>query len=230
MALLEVMKHTKNAVKLLKSPRESGILKWTFHFLTEIGIVVFAITLSIWLHDVSVKNHQQEDVKEFLVDLKADLKEDQQIVKLAKESFSQGVNQKDISVKTLSYEFDALKNDTISEVNLLQSSFKFNQGNYEGFKSGGNISLIKNKELKKAILKYYEQNLHDFEKARATYGQQANKVLDLSIEGEETAKSKLLKTNVSILYKHQIGVLLELETISKNIDGLLTEIEKELTE
>ncbi|MBC7525013.1 MAG: hypothetical protein H7239_11315 [Flavobacterium sp.] len=39
----------------------------------EIFIIVFAVSLSIWLHSWSEHNHQQNEVKKFLVDLKSDL-------------------------------------------------------------------------------------------------------------------------------------------------------------
>jgi len=42
----------------------------------EIFIIVFAVTLSIWLHSWSDHRHEQKEVEEFLSGLKGDLAKD----------------------------------------------------------------------------------------------------------------------------------------------------------
>ena len=44
-------------------------------------------------------------------------------------------------------------------LNFGLTTFKANDGNYQGFKSSGKIGFIENKELKKRILAYYENEL-----------------------------------------------------------------------
>ena len=44
-------------------------------------------------------------------------------------------------------------------MNFSLTTFKANDGNYQGFKSSGKIGFIENKELKKQVLAYYENEL-----------------------------------------------------------------------
>jgi hypothetical protein len=39
-------------------------------------IIIFAVTISIWFHNLSEHKHQQEEVKQFLEGLKSDLTRD----------------------------------------------------------------------------------------------------------------------------------------------------------
>src|SRR5690242_16282248 len=75
MAEQEVIKHTKKAYTVL-SHKEHSVFYKIKEFIMEIFIIVFAITISIWFHNRSEHSHQQQDVKEFLLGLKADLQND----------------------------------------------------------------------------------------------------------------------------------------------------------
>ena len=72
MAEEEIAKHTKKAYKIWNS-KEHGFWHKTKEFFIEILIIVFSITISIWLHDKSEHGHQQKEVKEFLLGLREDL-------------------------------------------------------------------------------------------------------------------------------------------------------------
>src|SRR6187549_1084859 len=75
MADQEVIKHTKKVYQVWKDGEQSWWHKLK-EFLLEIAIIVFAVTISIWFHDLSEKRHKQHDVKEFLTGLKTDLQRD----------------------------------------------------------------------------------------------------------------------------------------------------------
>ena len=60
----------------------------------EILIIVFAVTLSIKLHEWSEHRHQQQEVKEFLSDLHEDLKEDIESLKATKSQLIETVKDK----------------------------------------------------------------------------------------------------------------------------------------
>ena len=53
--------------------KEHSIWHKISEFLIEMCIIVFAVTISIWFHNLSEHRHQQEEVKQFLEGLKADL-------------------------------------------------------------------------------------------------------------------------------------------------------------
>src|SRR4051812_34516056 len=75
MAEQEVIKHTKKIYKVWNS-KEHSFWQKLKEFLLEVFIIVFAVSLSIWFHNRSEHANQQEDVKQFLLGLKSDLKSD----------------------------------------------------------------------------------------------------------------------------------------------------------
>src|SRR5436190_21769102 len=74
MAEQEVIKHTKKIFTVWGSNK--GFWHKLGEFLIEIIIIVFAISLSIYVHDRSELKHQRHETKEFLLGLKQDLKTD----------------------------------------------------------------------------------------------------------------------------------------------------------
>jgi len=74
MAEQEVIKHTKKVFTLWSGSK--GFWHKLGEFILEIFIIVFAISLSIYLHDRSVVKHQRHETREFLLGLKEDLKTD----------------------------------------------------------------------------------------------------------------------------------------------------------
>ena len=75
MAEQEVIKHVKEVVAISKDKTKKWQTK-VLEILLEIGIIVFAVTLSIWLHNWSDSNKDREEEREFLTGLKGDLQAD----------------------------------------------------------------------------------------------------------------------------------------------------------
>jgi len=75
MAELEVAKHGKNVVHLM-AKKEHALSHRLREIAVEIAIIVFAVSMSIWLHGLSEHHHQQQEVRSFLVGLKGDLEGD----------------------------------------------------------------------------------------------------------------------------------------------------------
>src|SRR5258707_4604626 len=71
----EVTKHTRKIFKTLKKPNHT-LAEKVKETLVEICIIVFAVTLSIWLHSWSEHRHEQKEAHEFLMGLKDDLTKD----------------------------------------------------------------------------------------------------------------------------------------------------------
>lgn len=151
----EILKHTQKIKKAMKNKKHSWKDKFK-EIMIEIFIIVFAVSLSIYLHSWSEHNHQQEEVQEFLVDLKSDLNED--IIAMNRES---------IDMKNAVKNIDAFKKMTPSdvkkvgniEINIGLTMRQTNTAVFEGFKSSGKIGFIENKKLKKDILEYFTQNM-----------------------------------------------------------------------
>jgi len=122
--------------------------------LMEIFIIVFSITLSIWLNNWSEHRKQVREGREFLLDLSDDLKKD------IKSMEEKNAGKSEILKTCLMVaNFSPEQLDTVQNVslNFALSTFKANNGNYEGFKSSGKIGYIKDNDLKKQILEYYQE-------------------------------------------------------------------------
>lgn len=159
MAEQEVIKHTKKIYKVWNS-KEHGFWEKVKEFVLEIVIIVFAVSLSIWLHGQSEHAHQQKDVKDFLLGLQTDLKLDRQEMEADRERFiksgkafyylrSLQLNEKP-NKDSVSYYNDVFFNST----GLIP-----NDGRFEGFKSAGKIGTIENKVLQNEILDLYQENI-----------------------------------------------------------------------
>jgi Family of unknown function (DUF6090) len=126
--------------------------------IVEIFIIVFAVTLSIWLHGWSEHRHQQQEVKEFLTDLKEDLKNDAVSYTRSKDGLAANLKDYQFCLSLAKNQVDSLKKVHGSlAFHSSISTTKINNGNYEGFKSSGKIGYIENKQLKRQILKYYQE-------------------------------------------------------------------------
>jgi hypothetical protein len=147
MADQEIIKHTKKVYKIWNSKEHTFIEKLK-EFLFEIFIIVFAVSLSIWLHSSSEHRHQQKEVKEFLISLKQQLKSDSASIVSIKNGYTKIIQQ------------SKNKNDTPKDSIYLNVPISpIDDGIYQGFKSSGKLGYIENKEIKASILTYYEKLL-----------------------------------------------------------------------
>lgn len=71
----EIIKHTKNIYSEMNNKNHSFKEK-AKEVLAEILIIVFAVSLSIWLHSWSEERHEHKDAQLFLIGLKEDLQND----------------------------------------------------------------------------------------------------------------------------------------------------------
>ena len=86
MAEDEIAKHSRKIYKTWFN-KELTIWHKISEFLIEMTIIVFAVSISIWFHNLSEHAHQQEEVKQFLTGLKADLTQDIKEMENDKESY-----------------------------------------------------------------------------------------------------------------------------------------------
>lgn len=155
----EVQGHTKKIYKAWRNPKEKFWDK-AKEIAVEIGIIVFAISLSIWFHSWSEHRHEQKDVKAFLVGLKSDLESDIKEMKEDIESYK-GAG------KTFSYILSLKKGEIANQDSINKYTNYFNNttglianaGRFEGFKSSGKISYIENEQLQNDILDLYEEDI-----------------------------------------------------------------------
>jgi hypothetical protein len=182
MAEEEIAKHTKKLYKTWFN-KEFTIWHKISEFMIEIAIIVFAVTISIWFHNMSEHRHQQEDVKQFLEGLKSDLTADVAEMHNDIKSFE---NQ-----RTLFNYLGSLKKserpskDTLHKYrNWLFNSTALNpnDGRFQGFKSSGKIGTIENKTLQNDIMDLYEEDIPMLLASTTSYNNTKLKLMDFLAE------------------------------------------------
>ncbi len=159
MAEQEVIKHTKKIVATLKSDKHSFWDK-VREFITEIFIIVFAITLSIWFHSWSEHRSEQKQVKIFLLGLKHDINEDISQTKMVINDYKMYD-----TLYTYISHFSPVKQpnkDSIAYVVGLLNRNTFlrpNKNRFNGFLSAGKMNNIESDSLVTEILFYYQEAL-----------------------------------------------------------------------
>jgi len=212
----EVAKHTKKIYQTMKSPQHSFWEK-VKEVAIEIFIIVFAVTLSIWLHSWSDHRHEQKEAEEFLRGLKGDLAKDIQLLEANKNTFIQidsnfnriaalvdnkGIDKK--NEKTLSGLFDL--EERVTHANI---------GRYEGFKSSGKIGTIENDSLKQDILIYYQQTVTGVQDDESFVNEFQTKTLDLMVNRDyntslrDLAKTFKMRTSLDVLHYNLKGAINE---------------------
>jgi hypothetical protein len=140
----------------------------TREILLEIAIIIFAVSMSIWLHSVGEHRHEQAQVKTFLLGLKRDIQSDIAQVK---------------DVVAFHHDADehyaylaSLDPDAAPEREKFNKAYsRLNTNNflvprlarYEGFKSSGKMTNIENEELLEKIVNLYQ---YDIPKASLSSG------------------------------------------------------------
>jgi len=159
MAEQEVIKHTKKVYKIWSSKKHS---KWekVKEFFIEVLIIVFAVSLSIWLHEKSEHSKHNAEVKEFLLGLKEDLTSDISEMKDDIKSYQRSgmaynyIATLKVNEKPNADSIFAHRNAFFNQTKLIP-----NIGRFEGFKSSGKIGFIEDKELQNDIMDFYQEDI-----------------------------------------------------------------------
>lgn len=156
MAEQEIAKHTKQVVRLM-GKSEHG---WR-HKLGEMGLeivtIVFAVSLSIWLHSLGEHRHEQQQVRAFLLGVRHDIGSDIETIK----ELNQAYHGYDANFDYLG----KLDPRSAPDAQTFTPAYERADGNYffnplvsryQGFKSSGKLGHIENEALLEKILDLYE--------------------------------------------------------------------------
>lgn len=227
----EILKHGLKAYYEMKNKNHS-LWERTKEILIEILIIIFAVTVSIWLHGWDEHRQQQKEVREFLSDVKNDLQQDVQNMKTTKDSITKKNNDY--------YTFLNYNAADTSKQNKSSFAFstaiittKISSGDYEGFKSSGKIGYIEDKKLKKAILTYYQETAPSISELEKAYTTQILKIIDyvidrLSVEQPENLfKDYKVKLMLKFYLGESEGVINQYDDAIKEANEIIKEIDKE---
>lgn len=197
MAEQEVIKHTKKVYETLKDEELSWWHK-TKEFLLEIAIIVFAVTISIWFHDLSEKRHKQHDVNEFLTGLKTDLQHDIAELESDRKSYVK-------TTRAILYVNAAGFNDKLSRDSIRyyqnwffnETGFMPNDGRFEGFKSSGKIGDIEDQELQSDIMDLYQEDISSLVSSTTFFSQRKGKLVDFLTKNLKRTSDST--TNITVI-------------------------------
>jgi len=224
----EIKKHGKKIFSIAANPK-ANVTKKVKEVFLEILIIFIAVSISVWFHNYNEKRHQQQEVKEFLVDVKDDLLKD-------RATYLRNV-QFHIEDSLFLKQIIGINKDNINTTEL-NIAFKVRTltlscGNYEGFKTSGKIGYIKNKELKKKILAYYENQMPSLKYGQNYYMQESSSFVSNVFENTQNMSKFLCSTRVKYMASNCLGVSSSIkknfEDLIKEIDVILREINKEVS-
>ncbi|MFI5161343.1 MAG: DUF6090 family protein [Sphingobacteriales bacterium] len=236
MAEDEIRKHAKAAYDTLVDKEKD----WRHKFkdiLLEIGIIVFAVTISIWLHNWSEAIKDQHAEKEFLQGLKGDIKADLSEMRNDRTFAGFAFNGVRYFEKVgAGVELD--KDSMAKYVAIFFSQTQINPriARYEALKSSGKLDIIANKKLQYDIINLYEKDFpHIFRNNDFNNKLIADKLavyfsdnIQLGAKGEEVnAQEVLRKSKMRILLREAEGLYNAVGAYTKGMD-MANEIVKEI--
>jgi hypothetical protein len=158
MAEQEVIKHVKAAVAISKDKTKKWQTK-VLDILLEVGIIVFAVSLSIWLHNWSDSNKEREEEREFLTGLKGDLQAD--MVEMKGDSATYRLEQKAIGYFLRIGAGEAINKDSMSIYRHMlfdDAQIYPRSSRFEALKGSGRMSIIRNEQLLLNITDLYSKD------------------------------------------------------------------------
>jgi hypothetical protein len=166
MADQEIAKHTKQVLAVVSSKEHKGWHKLR-EMLLEMVTIVFAVTLSMWLHSWGEHRHEQKQVKAFLVGLRTDLQSDiKQMKSVIASQRTFDANYTYLAALdpagTPDARFKAVY-ETVSNNAFLVPQVS----RYEGFKTSGKLTNIENPVLLDSIVNLYQ---FDIPKLNLSFG------------------------------------------------------------
>jgi len=170
MAEQEIIKHTKKVLKVATDPKKHWKEKLG-EIVLEIFIIVFAITLSLYLHERAQKSEDHHLQDEFLLGLKQDLQDD--INELRADSLSylrtlkgfryfKRMSAGQATADSIPYYWTTL---------FSTADLQPNDSRFQGLKSAGKLYVISDKKLLNDILDLYQEKIPMLLRSTNTYSE-----------------------------------------------------------
>ena len=232
----EVSKHTKKVFEEFKNPIHSTGEKIK-EIIIEIVIIVFAVTVSIWLHNWSEHRNEQAQVKTFLLGLRKDISSDIHDVKEIKKLFQH--------FDTTYRYFSSLQRNKIPNPDSLKQFLPEIKNNiylrphksrFTGFLTAGKIMNIEEDSLALQILDYYQEVLPSINSSESSWVNINASLNDYMRDNVKDVDSDMAKWEVltspkakfltkslipwSQIYDRYDGLISDGESIIKEIDKI----------
>jgi hypothetical protein len=158
MADQEIIKHIKAAIDASRDKKRNWSHKIR-EILLEIVIIVFAVSLSIWLHGWAEDRKDRHEEREFLTGLREDLKAD--IKEMQGDLVWYGNAKQGMAYLERVGAGEPLSQDSLKTFQWVLFSFaqiEPRASRYEALKSSGRMNIIENKELLLGITDLYTKD------------------------------------------------------------------------
>jgi hypothetical protein len=228
----EIIKHATKAYKVFKSPDMSMKSKIT-DILTEIAIIVFAVSISIWLSNWSEKRHDRKEEKEFLAGFKKDLKSEIENMTSSRDFYTK-------TIHGIEYFLSIQKGIALNRDSINKFSFIFfsstdldpHVSRYEGLKSSGKFKIIENKELLNNIIDLQETIIQRIQNLNEKYYQHNQMLENLINQNVQLAKNGNITNAAAVVSRSDMIILLNTSQslIEFNIIGIHDKGIKKCTE
>jgi hypothetical protein len=219
MAEQEIIKHAKKTYAILKS-NENGWKHKLLDMVIEILIIVFAISLSIWLHNWSEKRTDDKEEKEFLIGLKKDLEIDLEEMVTSKTFYQNtllGIRYFLVNGNGKVMDKDSI--NKYSGIFFSSTDLDPRMGRYEGLKSSGKFKIIENKELLNNIINLHEGSIKRIQELDDKYYRHNDKLESVIYQNTRLSKDRHIENAEMVTSRNDFKILLSINggIISNNI-------------
>ena len=158
----KIIQHSEKLVEVITGKKKNWKEKLK-EVSQEIIIIVFAVTITLILHNWNDRRHEREIEREFLSGISKDLATEAAQLEAGIKAFQPTMDYYDsVWTQISNHSIHTEYVDQYSGYLINTSYFIFDNGRFEGFKSSGYLRLIENKELLKHLLTLYT-NIMPFE-------------------------------------------------------------------
>ena len=228
MAEDEIRKHTKVVYKTLRDP-EKGWKHKLQDILLEIVIIVFAVTVSIWLHNWSESIKDRKAEKVFLTGLKGDLQADLSEMKSDRDGLTRMLNGVRYFEK-VGAGMELNKDSLNSYVWVFFSQTQINPriSRFEALKGSGKLDIIENKKLQYNIIDLYQKDFLFIFRVNEYFNRLITDRLDPFVqETMELDEKGSAKNAQEMLRKSKMRILMfQAETVKNSIKAYSRGIDK----
>lgn len=231
----EVSKHARKIQSIAKSKQTSFSHKIK-DILIEIFIIVFAVSLSIYLHGWNEHRKEQKEVKLFLANLREDLKKD---LKSFEGDLKLYHDVSSVYKKLLAFndkQLDSMDAGGVKERFPFNGfANKYSNATFEGFKSSGKLGLLENEKLKKMIALYYYNYSQSVLEVDKLYNENTNNANEVYMRmAGKSYKETYLNPEIRMRLKFLIflsdnNTFVYKEYAIKEAKNIIKEIDKELS-
>jgi hypothetical protein len=178
MAEMEIIKHAKRVLDTARR-KEASWAKKLMELVLEISIIVFAVTISLWFHNLNAEMENRHKEKQFLEGLAGDLKRD--VVEWKKERdfyvSAMEILEHYIRVGEGREQYDHERTTRYGKTLRRSSYAPLHNSRYEALKSSGTLEIIENKELMLTIMNYFQEAIPLIDMQRNRFNEENVRVL-----------------------------------------------------